>query len=150
MDTKSLTAKQQAFIQEYLLDWNATQAAIRAGYSKATAKQQGSRLLTNVDVATAVAELKKELLESMGVTQEGVLYDLVRLKDTCMELDEKGKSRDATNAVKCLGYLGNNQGLWKKELFEDSGVELVIKRSIPPRNDETEEDMQGNVVKLPA
>ena len=147
---KQLTDKQERFVQEYLLDYNATQAAIRTGYSEKTAKQQGSRLLTNVDVATAVAELKKELLESMGVTQEGVLYDIVRLKDTCMELDETGKSRDATNAVKCLGYLGNNQGLWKKEIFEDGGVELVIKRADPPRNNEIEENTPRNVVKLPA
>ncbi|MFA9203068.1 MAG: terminase small subunit, partial [Flavobacteriales bacterium] len=42
------TAKQQRFIDEYLIDFNATQAAIRAGYSSDTAKQQGSRLLSNV------------------------------------------------------------------------------------------------------
>jgi phage terminase small subunit len=41
-----LTPKQEAFVVEYLRDLNATQAAIRAGYSRRTAKQQGARLLT--------------------------------------------------------------------------------------------------------
>lgn len=49
-----LTAQQARFVEEYLIDLNATQAAIRAGYSAKTAKQQGNRLLTNADVAGAV------------------------------------------------------------------------------------------------
>ena len=49
-----LTTKQQCFVDEYLVDLNATQAALRAGYSKRTAKSQGQRLLTNVDIAKAI------------------------------------------------------------------------------------------------
>ena len=49
-----LNAKRAAFVREYLKDLNATQAAIRAGYSKKTAKQQGSRLLSDADVSEAV------------------------------------------------------------------------------------------------
>src|SRR5262249_53478937 len=48
-----LTPKQERFVQEYLVDLNATQAAIRAGYSKKTATEQASRLLTNVKVSEA-------------------------------------------------------------------------------------------------
>ncbi|MDX0127383.1 terminase small subunit [Sinorhizobium meliloti] len=51
-----LNAQQLRFVSEYLIDLNATQAAIRAGYSAKTAKQQGNRLLTNVDVQRAVAD----------------------------------------------------------------------------------------------
>jgi phage terminase small subunit len=149
---KQLTDKQQQFVQEYLLDYNATQAAIRAGYSEKTAKQQGSRLLTYVDVAAAVAELKKERLESMGVTQEGVLYDFAHLKNACMEPDEKGKPRDAANAVRCLGYLGNNLGLWQKEKYDDGGVEFVIKglKNSDEDKDKIADAAPDNVVKLPA
>ena len=50
-----LTARQQRFVEEYLIDLNATQAAIRAGYSARTAEQQGPRLLGNVGVAGAIA-----------------------------------------------------------------------------------------------
>ena len=52
----ALTDKQSMFVKEYLIDLNATQAAIRCGYSDKTAKQQGSRLLTIVDIAEAIQE----------------------------------------------------------------------------------------------
>ncbi len=50
-----LTPKQEMFAKEYLIDLSATQAAVRAGYSKRTARSQGQRLLTNVDIAKAIA-----------------------------------------------------------------------------------------------
>jgi phage terminase small subunit len=52
--TTKLTAKQARFVEEDLCDLNATQAAVRAGYSQKTAAVQGSRLLTNVKVAAAI------------------------------------------------------------------------------------------------
>ena len=56
-----LTAKQKRFIEEYLIDLNATQAAIRAGYSEKTARSQGQRLLTNVDIQNAIKDLREEI-----------------------------------------------------------------------------------------
>ncbi len=50
----TLTPKQQRFVEEYTIDSNATQAAIRAGYIKHTSDRQGSRLLKNVEVVAAV------------------------------------------------------------------------------------------------
>ena len=50
----TLTPKQQRFVDEYTIDSNATQAAIRAGYSERTARQQGARLVTNVDIAATI------------------------------------------------------------------------------------------------
>ena len=47
---KKLTDKQKIFVAEYLIDQNATQAAIRAGFSENGARQAGSRLLSNVDI----------------------------------------------------------------------------------------------------
>lgn len=52
-----ISSKQQKFIDEYILCDNATQAAINAGYSPKTARAQGSRLLTNVDIQAALSEL---------------------------------------------------------------------------------------------
>lgn len=57
----ALTTKQQRFIEEYTVDWNATQAAIRAGYSQATAYSQGQRLLKNVEIAEAIDKRIQEL-----------------------------------------------------------------------------------------
>ncbi len=79
MSTKKLTPKQQCFIEEYLIDLNAAQSAIRAGYSEKTAKQQASRLLTNVDVAAAIAKAKRERSEATKIDAEWVLRELVKL-----------------------------------------------------------------------
>lgn len=68
--------KQRTFAEEYLVDLNATQAAIRAGYSEKTAKQQGARLLTNADVAALIAELKAERSAQTGVDAAWVLKRL--------------------------------------------------------------------------
>lgn len=71
-----LTPKQQMFVQEYLIDLNATQAAIRAGYSEATAKEQGARLLTNVNVRNAVDEAQGKRAETAEITMQRVLDEL--------------------------------------------------------------------------
>ena len=62
-DKGKLTPKQERFVQEYLVDLNATQAATRAGYSKKTAQEQSSRLLSNVMVSKAITERRARLLD---------------------------------------------------------------------------------------
>lgn len=71
-----LTSKQQLFVDEYMIDRNATQAAIRAGYSAATAEQQGSRLLRNVQVKAAVDERVSKMAEKLEISAERVLREL--------------------------------------------------------------------------
>lgn len=72
----ALTDKQERFVQEYLVDLNATQAAIRAGYSEHTARSQGQRLLTKVDIQAAIQARQAELREKTEITQERVLDEL--------------------------------------------------------------------------
>lgn len=68
-----LTAKQQRFVAEYLIDLNATQAAIRAGYSASTANQQGPRLLVHVGIAAAVKDSQaRQLAEAQTVLEAEV------------------------------------------------------------------------------
>jgi phage terminase small subunit len=74
-----LTPKQQRFVAEYLIDLNATQAAIRAGYSAKTAHSQGPRLLENVDVAAAIQVALDERAERTGVTQDRVIAELAAI-----------------------------------------------------------------------
>ena len=74
-----LTAKQERFVEEYLIDLNATQAAIRAGYSERTADVQGPRLLGNVGVAEAIEQAQEERKERTGITQDRVLEELALL-----------------------------------------------------------------------
>lgn len=74
-----LTPKQERFVAEYLVDLNATQAAIRAGYSAKTAKSIGQENLTKPDVAAAIAAAQKALAETHGVTVERIVTELCKL-----------------------------------------------------------------------
>jgi len=74
-----LTDKQELFAREYLKDLNATQAAIRAGYSVKTAQEQASRLLSNVMVQSRISELKAERNEEIGIDAAYVLRRLVEI-----------------------------------------------------------------------
>lgn len=74
-----LTPKQQRFVAEYLVDLNATRAAITAGYSAKTAESQASRLLRNVKVAEAVEAGKTRQLAKAEVTAERVLAEIAKL-----------------------------------------------------------------------
>lgn len=72
----ALTPKQALFVKEYLVDLNATQSAIRAGYSEKTAKQQGQRLLTNVDVSAALSAAQAERSKRVEIDADWVLRRL--------------------------------------------------------------------------
>ncbi|HGA5240288.1 TPA: terminase small subunit [Salmonella enterica subsp. houtenae serovar Rough:z4,z23:-] len=74
-----LTDKQELFAREYLKDLNATQAAIRAGYSEKTAQVQSSRLLSYAMVQTRIAELKVDRNDEVGVDASYVLKRLVEI-----------------------------------------------------------------------
>jgi len=82
-EQKPLNRQQTLFVQEYLKDHNATQAAIRAGYSKATAAQIGSRLLRHVQIGQAIELAKQEHLARVqaetGITLERTLKEIARL-----------------------------------------------------------------------
>lgn len=71
-----ITPKQQRFVDEYLVDLNATQAAIRAGYSKKTADVQGPRLLGNVRVAEAIRLGQQQRAERTKINADWVLERL--------------------------------------------------------------------------
>ncbi|WP_130861446.1 terminase small subunit [Bacilliculturomica massiliensis] len=73
------TGKKQKFAEEYLIDLNATQAAIRAGYSPKTAHSQGQRLLKDVDVANYIKQRQKQLQKKTEITQERVLAEYAKL-----------------------------------------------------------------------
>lgn len=77
--TQKLTAKQEAFVREYLVDLNATQAAIRAGYSKRTAKSVGCENLTKPNVAAAIAECRDARAKRTEITADRVLAELARV-----------------------------------------------------------------------
>lgn len=83
---KKLKPKQIRFCEYYVaLGGNATKAAIAAGYSEKSARQQGSRLLTNVDIVAYTRVLQKLLIKSSGLSKESLLLDLVEIKSRCLQ-----------------------------------------------------------------
>ena len=74
-----MTDKQKRFCEEYMIDLNATQAAIRAGYSVKTANEQGARLLATVSVHQEIERLKAERSRRTGITADRVLQELARI-----------------------------------------------------------------------
>lgn len=75
----ALTPKQERFVAEYLIDLNATQAAIRAGYSVKTADQQAHQLLKKTSVAEAIQAAMKKREQRTEITQDRVLQELARI-----------------------------------------------------------------------
>ena len=83
---KQLTAKQERFAQEYLIDLNASRAAIRAGYSKKTARSQGQRLLTNADIRKFICEKRQALSAKTEITIELAIKALWDSAHRCLQL----------------------------------------------------------------
>jgi phage terminase small subunit len=83
--TRALTPKQARFVQEYLVDLNATQAAIRAGYSSKTAYSIASENLRKPEIILALQEARQRLTDRLTVTPESVLREYARLAFASME-----------------------------------------------------------------
>lgn len=113
-----MTPKQAAFVREYLIDLNATQAAIRAGYSVRTAKSIGQENLTKPDIATAIAAAKAERSERTRVDADWLLMRLAEEAeaDVADIYDEHGNLRPVADWPM----------IWRKGLV--AGVETVRER----------------------
>lgn len=94
----SLNEKQEMFCREYLIDLNATQAAIRAGYSEKTADVQGCRLLANVKVQERFAELNRIRIDRVEITADTVLKNLYEIAtlDIADVLNDDGTIKDVS------------------------------------------------------
>jgi len=94
-DASGLTDRQRRFAQEFMVDLNATQAAIRAGYSARTAGEQAPRLLANVRIQAFVAQLRAEQAQRLNIEADVVLRELLYLarSDLGELFDEAGQLR---------------------------------------------------------
>ena len=72
-----LNPRQVRFIEEYTVDFNATQAAIRAGYSEKTARQIASKLLTDIDIQAGIAASQAKISRKTGITKERIAQNLL-------------------------------------------------------------------------
>ena len=119
-----LNPKQQRFVAEYLKDSNATQAALRAGYSPKTAYSQGHDLLKKPEISEAVAKGTAEICARAEVSAEYVLSSLLSIAKRCQEQEEF----DPAGANKSLELLGKHLKLWtdKTEHSGPGGKSITI------------------------
>ena len=108
-----ISEKQKAFCEEYLIDLNGTQAAIRAGYNPKTADQQASRLLTNVKVRAYLSDLMQKKASRRIASADDVLVYLTSVLN--------GQSESEVLVTRSLG--------------KDSGSEIVHEKKKPDEKD---------------
>lgn len=96
MKKNKLTPKQKRFIQEYLIDLNATQACIRAGYSKRNADKIGPELLGKTRVQEALQKAHEDLAKRTKTKQEKVIQQLQADHDGAIEANQYGAAVKAT------------------------------------------------------
>ena len=107
---KKLSEKQNKFCLELLKHFNASQAAIDAGYSKNTARQSGYQLLTNIYIQQKLAELTSKQEKKTEITVEWVIQELKQMYERCQTtLSAPGAIAGAT---KQLELLGKHIGMW--------------------------------------
>lgn len=134
-EERQLNSRQLLFIDEYIKDLNASQAAIRAGYSEETASQIGYQLLQKTSVSERISELQAQVAQRNGITQDWIVNNLRTVAERCMQvapvLNRKGEhvkvetptgelvpaySFNAMGANKALELLGKTTGLFSDKL----------------------------------
>ena len=109
--------KQKRFCEEYLIDLNATQAAVRAGYAQKTAYSQGQRLLKDVEIAETITKLKSMQSKRTGITADRVLEELSKLGFAPIDDCESFKASDKLRA---LELIGKHIGMFKSDSDADA------------------------------
>lgn len=120
-----MTKKQKRFVEEYLIDLNATQAAIRAGYSPDTAKSIGSENLTKPDIQARIAKAMAERSKRTGVNADRVVAELAKIAfvnaedviDAETATVKPNAAREDTAAIQSV----------KVKTFGEDGLEREIK-----------------------
>lgn len=143
--------KQKRFVTEYLIDFNATQAAIRSGYSEKTARSQGQRLLTNVDIKKAISAERERIQDEniatakdveeflsqvmSGQVDEEVLM-VIGVGEGYSEITRERKELSGKDRLKAAELLGKRHALFTDKVDLQTG-DIVIK--VGEWDDEDEE-----------
>lgn len=110
-----LTEKQKRFCEEYLIDFNATQAALRAGYSPKTAYSIGDENLRKPEIQSEIQTLIRKRSERTGINADSVIKELVKIAFAETEITGKEK-------MKALELLGKHLGLFDNCKADESKI----------------------------
>lgn len=114
--------KQKIFCEEYIIDFNATQAAIRAGYSKKTANRIASENLSKLVIQEYIKELIEKRNKRTQITQDEVVRDIIEIKNRCMQkVPVLTYDKDEKDYVQVTDE--NGAGVWK---FDSQGANKAL------------------------
>jgi phage terminase small subunit len=116
----ALNQRQRRFVAEYLIDLNATQAAIRAGYSEKTARSVGSENLTKPDIAAAISAGVRKQSERADISAQDVLNGLYR------EATREGEGSSHGARVSAWGLLGKYHKLFTDRIEADISADVTV------------------------
>lgn len=120
MDTPELTDKQKMFCKEYLIDLNATQACIRAGYSEKTANRIGTENLSKPVIKNEIDRLKAIREKKIELTAEKVLKDIERVRD-------KAESSEQYNvSLKASELQGKHLAMFTEKHKVDGEIKMPV------------------------
>lgn len=133
---KTLTPKERRFVWEYEMDWNGTQAAVRAGYSERSAAVTASRLLKKANVAAYARARQRDQFEALNINRETLAVKMVEVLQKCMEGtphlvwdgDEHEYVPDGTymfdskGANSALKMLGDSIGMFQQNINHSGGI----------------------------
>ena len=122
----ALTPKQERFVQEYLVDLNATQAAIRAGYKNA---EIGRQLITKNNVSAAIQEAKRKRSERTEISQDYVLMELKEIADQEAS-DAAASELKYSSKLKALELLGKHLGMFTDRV--ENKVDAAVRIELSP------------------
>ena len=140
MAETALKPKEERFCLEYIVDYNQTQAAIRAGYAEKSAAKIGCKLMKDPRILARVKELQKEQADRLCLSSDLVVIKLLELVDICMaakpvmewdysnhEMSPTGEYQiDSKGATKALELLGRHLGMFdRKEQATDEGPVFI-------------------------
>ena len=149
-----MTDKQEAFCREYLVDLNATQAAIRAGYSEDTARSIGSRLLTEVDIRARIGQMMDERSKRTLVDADFVVQNLIEVSQRCLQKvpvmvwngelkamvqkqDESGNDMwefDSQGANRALELLGKHLKMYTDKREDSGDINVLVSYATKANN----------------
>ena len=125
-----MTPKQETFVREYLIDLNATQAAIRAGYSEKTAGSVGNENLQKPEIAQAIQEAMSQRSERTEITADYVLSGIKEIAERCLQrapvMEGRGEDRQQARDLETGAHLWTFDAAGANKAFENLGKHLKL------------------------